>query len=48
VVDAIAGRAAMAEVERSWQAALDAFRERRARHLLYPDCTALGPRTGLF
>jgi len=47
-VDAIGGRAPMADVEQSWQAELDAFRERRARHLLYPDCTALGPRTGLF
>jgi uncharacterized protein YbbC (DUF1343 family) len=48
VVDAIGGRAPMADIERSWQAELDAFRERRARHLLYPDCTAIGPRTGLF
>jgi uncharacterized protein YbbC (DUF1343 family) len=48
VVEAIAGRMPMADVERSWQAELDAFRERRARHLLYPDCTASGPHTGLF
>jgi uncharacterized protein YbbC (DUF1343 family) len=48
VVEAIAGRAPMADIERSWQAELDAFRERRARHLLYPDCTMVGPRTGLF
>lgn len=48
VVEALAGRAPMAEIERSWQAELDAFRERRARHLLYPDCTAVGSRAGLF
>ncbi|HTV24284.1 MAG TPA: exo-beta-N-acetylmuramidase NamZ domain-containing protein [Polyangiaceae bacterium] len=47
VVDAVGGRAPMADVERSWQPELDAFRERRARHLLYPDCTAIGPSTGL-
>jgi len=39
VVDALAGNQPMAEVERLWQGELEAFRERRARHLLYPDCT---------
>jgi uncharacterized protein YbbC (DUF1343 family) len=39
VVAALAGRLPMAEVERLWQADLDAFRQRRARHLLYPDCS---------
>ena len=47
VVAAVAGRAPMADIERAWQTELDAFRERRARHLLYPDCTAIGPGTGL-
>lgn len=41
VVDALAGHAPMAAVERLWRADLDAFRERRARHLLYPDCSSL-------
>jgi uncharacterized protein YbbC (DUF1343 family) len=39
VVNALAGHLPMAEVERLWQADLEAFRERRARHLLYPDCS---------
>lgn len=39
VVDAISGRAPLLDVERTWQADLDVFRERRARHLLYPDCS---------
>jgi len=39
VVEAIAGRLPMPEVERLWQADLEAFRERRARHLMYPDCS---------
>jgi uncharacterized protein YbbC (DUF1343 family) len=44
VVAALAGHASMAEVERLWLADLDAFRERRARHLLYPDCSSLEAR----
>jgi uncharacterized protein YbbC (DUF1343 family)/CubicO group peptidase (beta-lactamase class C family) len=39
VVDALPGRLAMADVERLWQTDLDAFRERRARFLRYPDCS---------
>jgi uncharacterized protein YbbC (DUF1343 family) len=39
VVDALAGNQPMANVERLWQADLEAFRERRARHLFYPDCS---------
>ncbi len=39
VVDALAGSQPMADVERLWQGELEAFRQRRARHLLYPDCT---------
>jgi uncharacterized protein YbbC (DUF1343 family) len=47
VVDALAGRLPMTDVERLWQADLEAFRERRARHLLYPDCSpgTTAPRT---
>jgi uncharacterized protein YbbC (DUF1343 family)/CubicO group peptidase (beta-lactamase class C family) len=44
VVDALAGHAPMARVERLWLADLDAFRERRARHLLYADCSSLEAR----
>jgi uncharacterized protein YbbC (DUF1343 family) len=43
VVAAIAGKMPMLDVERMWQADLEAFRERRARHLLYPDCSPGGP-----
>ena len=44
VVDALPGRMPMADVERLWQADLEAFRERRSRHLIYPDCSAIdGP-----
>jgi uncharacterized protein YbbC (DUF1343 family) len=39
VVEALAANLPMAEIERLWQADLEAFRERRARHLLYPDCS---------
>jgi uncharacterized protein YbbC (DUF1343 family) len=39
VVDALARNLPMAEIERLWQADLEAFRERRVRHLLYPDCS---------
>jgi uncharacterized protein YbbC (DUF1343 family) len=39
VVEALSGNVPMPDVERLWQAELDAFRERRARHLLYPDCS---------
>lgn len=48
VVDALAGRTPLEDIERSWQIELDAFRERRARHLLYPDCSAYRPHTGPF
>jgi uncharacterized protein YbbC (DUF1343 family) len=44
VVDALAGQMPMAAVERLWLADLDAFRQRRARHLLYPDCSSLDTR----
>jgi uncharacterized protein YbbC (DUF1343 family) len=43
VVDALPGRLPMQDIERLWQSDLDAFRERRARFLRYPDCS---PRDG--
>jgi len=39
VVDALPGRSPLADVERRWQPELEAFRQRRNRHLLYPDCS---------
>ncbi len=39
VVQALEGSMPMSEVERLWQADLDAFRERRALFLRYPDCS---------
>jgi uncharacterized protein YbbC (DUF1343 family) len=47
VVDAIGGRLPMPDVERLWQPDLEAFRERRARHLLYPDCSPGGVRRSI-
>jgi uncharacterized protein YbbC (DUF1343 family) len=47
VVGALPGRLPMQDVERLWQSDLDAFRERRARYLRYPDCSPQdtdGPR----
>jgi uncharacterized protein YbbC (DUF1343 family) len=39
VIEALPGRLPLEEIERRWQPDLAAFEERRARHLLYPDCT---------
>jgi uncharacterized protein YbbC (DUF1343 family) len=44
VVQALEGNLPMSEIERLWRADLDAFRERRARFLRYPDCS---PRSTL-
>jgi uncharacterized protein YbbC (DUF1343 family) len=44
VVEALARNLPMADVEQLWQADLEAFRERRARHLFYPDCSPKDPR----
>jgi uncharacterized protein YbbC (DUF1343 family) len=40
VLAGLFGNVSMAELERAWQPDLDAFRERRARFLRYPDCAA--------
>jgi hypothetical protein len=40
VVQALLGGASLRELERLWQADLDLFRQRRARFLRYPDCSA--------
>jgi len=45
VIEALPGRLPLEEIERRWQADLDAFRLRRARHLLYPDCSPRDPNT---
>ena len=43
VIEALPGRMPLEDIERRWQPELDAFRERRARHLLYPDCSPRNP-----
>lgn len=43
VMDALPGRLPLDDIEKRWQAELDAFKERRARHLLYPDCSPRDP-----
>jgi hypothetical protein len=46
VVQALERGAPLRDLPRLWQADLDAFRERRARFLRYPDCSASdGPPT---
>lgn len=46
VVQAIFGDTPLREIEQRWRADLDAFRERRARFLRYPDCAAYAPPAG--
>ena len=43
VMDALPGRMSLADIESRWQSELDAFKARRARHLLYPDCSPRDP-----